>query len=83
MADTQKILTAALLGTAIGLAVGILMAPDKGSETRQRIADGGRKIADNLKEYANSGASAVTGLKDKLIRKKDSFSDKLVENSMG
>ena len=35
----QKIIIGTLSGLVAGVAIGLLIAPDKGSETRQRIAD--------------------------------------------
>ncbi len=44
--SAQKVLIGALSGLVAGVAIGILVAPAEGSETRQRIAD----TADNLKK---------------------------------
>ena len=45
--NTTKILGALLLGAAVGVAVGILLAPDKGSETRKKLADSASDLTDN------------------------------------
>ena len=71
MTNAQKILTATLAGAAAGMIAGILIAPDKGSATRQRIADTTRKVSDNVKEFTNNAASTINGMKDKLFKKKD------------
>ena len=42
--SVTKILLAAVTGLAAGIALGILFAPDKGSETRKKI----RKTVDDL-----------------------------------
>jgi len=46
--NTGKIIGALLAGAAIGGVLGILFAPDKGSETRKKIVSQGG----NLKDFA-------------------------------
>ncbi len=43
--SAQKVLIGALAGIVAGVAIGVLVAPAEGSETRQRISD----TADSLK----------------------------------
>jgi gas vesicle protein len=48
--NTGKIIGALLVGAAIGGALGILFAPDKGSVTRKKIAGKAGDLTDSLKE---------------------------------
>lgn len=48
--NTGKLIGALLLGAAIGGALGILFAPDKGSETRKKILSKGDDLTDALKQ---------------------------------
>lgn len=48
--NTGKLIGALLLGAVIGGALGILFAPDKGSETRKKILAKGEDLKDALKE---------------------------------
>ena len=53
--DTIKVIGALLAGALVGAALGILFAPDKGSETRARIATEAKDIAANIKKkFKNS-----------------------------
>ncbi len=59
--DTKKVIGALLVGTAIGAALGILFAPEKGSRTRQKISDTGEDLAEMLKDKFNT---FLEGVKD-------------------
>jgi gas vesicle protein len=48
--DTGKLIGAMLLGAAIGVGIGVLFAPNKGSETRKKIVDGLKDIAEELND---------------------------------
>lgn len=45
-----KVLVGVIAGAAVGALVGILFAPDKGSETRKKISKKGSDTIDELKE---------------------------------
>lgn len=51
--NTGKTVLALLAGAAIGAGLGILFAPDKGSETRRKIKEGLDHEKDNLKHRFN------------------------------
>lgn len=55
MKNTSKILVALGAGLAIGGLLGVLFAPDKGSVTRHKIAEGTKKFTDKLKAKVKSG----------------------------
>ncbi|HWY38274.1 MAG TPA: YtxH domain-containing protein [Bacteroidia bacterium] len=48
--NSGKLIGALLVGAAIGGALGILFAPDKGSETRKKIAGKTNDFTESLKE---------------------------------
>ncbi len=48
--NTGKLIGALLLGAAIGGTLGILFAPDKGTETRRKISSKGNDLTDAMKE---------------------------------
>lgn len=69
-------LLALLAGAAIGVTLGILFAPDKGSKTREKIKDG----LDNLKDDAKSKWDSLEEeTKERFSETKDNLKDS-VEN---
>ncbi len=48
--NSGKVIGALLVGAAIGGALGILFAPDKGSVTRKKLAGKADDLTDSLKE---------------------------------
>ena len=75
MKNTSKILIALGAGVAIGAVLGVLFAPDKGSETRHKIAEGGKKFADNFNRKIKLG-------KEKLQEEFSKTND-VMEEEMG
>ena len=63
MNNTTKILAAFAAGALAGAALGILFAPDKGSETRKKIGEEGKKIADSMKNKFLAGKDKFDMLK--------------------
>jgi len=48
--STSKLLIATVLGLAAGIGIGILIAPAKGSKTRQRLRKKVIQVAESLEE---------------------------------
>jgi gas vesicle protein len=51
--NSGKVIGAILIGAAIGGALGILFAPDKGSQTRKKIIGKSDDLTDAIKEKFN------------------------------
>jgi gas vesicle protein len=47
--DAKNLIGGLLAGAAIGVAIGMLLAPDSGERTRGKIAKGSRKLTDGVK----------------------------------
>ena len=70
--STSKTLVGFLAGAAIGAALGILFAPDKGTETRRKIAKQSNDLADDLKDKFTD---LVDGVKEKFSSLKSESED--------
>jgi gas vesicle protein len=67
MSDNSKVLIALLAGAAAGAALGILFAPEKGSETRDRLSDALKNLGDTIKDRAAEEIENLASLKDKVV----------------
>lgn len=74
--SAQRVLIATLTGFVAGVAVGLLVAPSSGSETRQRIADSATDFADNVKDkIRNLRGNAEDELGDLGFDTSDDYGD--------
>ena len=73
MNKNSKLLVALAAGIAAGAVLGVLFAPDKGSETRKKIKDEGRKMADEVKDKFNKGMDKFNEVKEGLKEKIEAF----------
>ncbi|MGN6438924.1 MAG: YtxH domain-containing protein [Agriterribacter sp.] len=78
MKADSKVLLGLLAGAAIGAIAGILFAPDKGSETRKKIAKNTADMGDQLK---NSFNDFVDTVKDKYRHAKHEAEDAVEKGS--
>ncbi|MXV14134.1 YtxH domain-containing protein [Hufsiella ginkgonis] len=67
MKDNTKVIVALLAGLAAGAALGILFAPDKGTETRDKLSDALKNLGDSIKDRAAEEIDHLAELKDKVI----------------
>jgi gas vesicle protein len=70
--STSKALLGFVAGAAVGAALGILFAPDKGTETRRKISEQSNDLADNLK---GKFTDLVDGVKEKFSSVKSETED--------
>ncbi|MGH2664206.1 YtxH domain-containing protein [Flavobacterium sp.] len=63
----SNVLLGVLGGVAVGAALGVLFAPDKGSNTRKKIVDKGKDYADNLKGKINEIKNEVNNKYERIL----------------
>ena len=72
--NTGNSILALLAGAAVGVGIGILFAPDKGSKTREKIKDGFDGMKDQAKSKFNTFENET---KEKFSNAKDDLKDKV------
>lgn len=73
--SSGKLLLGVLAGLAAGALVGILFAPDKGTETRKKIAKKSEDYVDEIKEKFNGLIDDLTQKMDATMAKADDTVD--------
>lgn len=85
--SSGKVISALLLGAAVGSILGILFAPDKGSETRRKISKKGNdltdamneKVQELIEEFKNE-TEAVKGKAKEFVSNEKSVIEQLKSN---
>ena len=72
MNNNGKLALGVLAGLAAGAVIGVLFAPDKGSETRRKITGKGKEYVDDLVDGLNN---TFTDLKESVTERFESAGD--------
>lgn len=85
MTSTTKVILGIVGAAAAGVVIGLLIAPEKGSETRKRIAKTTGDLADKLTNLFHDGREEYENLKDKARNIKASAEEKVsrVKENLG
>ncbi len=67
MNDSGKVVAALLAGLAAGAVLGVLFAPDKGTDTRDKINDSLADLGDAIKERTEEQVNQLNDLKEKVL----------------
>ncbi|MHA4806665.1 YtxH domain-containing protein [Flavitalea flava] len=72
--DNSKLVLGFIAGAVVGGALGVLLAPDKGSETRKKIKEKGFDMTDSLTDKFNEVTDkfneVVDGVKETFTKAK-------------
>ncbi len=71
MENYTKIAIGVAGGFLAGAILGILFAPDKGTETRAKIKNAGTNLSDNIQETINKGKDSLSTMKSNLKERVD------------
>jgi len=76
MTNSNKIILGLVGAAAVGIAVGILLAPEKGSDARKKIAETANDIASRVGEWVNTGKDKAEDLANTVGQKANQAVDK-------
>jgi len=79
MRTSSKIALGIVGAVAAGVVIGLLLAPEKGSETRKRIKRTAGEWADSLGQLYTDGKEGVTEAIEKIKRTKSTAEEKVNE----
>lgn len=68
MNTTSKIVLGLMGAAAVGALIGILVAPEKGSELRKKISNGAGEVADELGKLLKAGKEELANLKQTVSK---------------
>lgn len=71
--STGKVVLGALAGLATGAILGILFAPDKGVDTRKKIANKGKDSLDDLKQKYTDVIDTISSKFDSVKKDASNF----------
>ena len=74
--SSGKVIAGFLIGAAVGAVAGLLLAPEKGSVTRKKIADKASETGNSVKETLSE---KLDDLKEFVASKLDKVKDKMSE----
>jgi gas vesicle protein len=77
--STQKILIGTMTGIVAGIALGLLVAPAKGSETREKLSDLADNLKKKLKNIRGTTADELDELKEIFERETTGLKDDVRE----
>jgi gas vesicle protein len=66
-----------LSGVAAGAVVALLYAPDRGTETRRKVADSARRMTGNLKDNLEEGMDELSDTGERMYSKASGMAERM------
>jgi gas vesicle protein len=57
--NAKNLIGGMIVGIALGVAAGLLLAPSSGEKTRKKLVKGSMKLKNNVKDYVKSSVGAL------------------------
>ncbi len=76
--DAGKTILALFAGIAAGVALGVLLAPEKGEDTRNKISDTTNRITNDLREKVLDGINKLRAKKDQYAQATSDLADEIL-----
>lgn len=75
--QSGNVILGTLIGAAMGFAAGILLAPAKGSETREQLTEKGEDLKKSINDAADRAVASLKDLRESAERTVKKKSDEL------
>lgn len=79
MNNSGKFLLAFAAGALTGAVLGILFAPDKGTETRKKVRDAAKKLTEGCEKNMKRGRENLSEMKEALREKMETTKERMEE----
>lgn len=76
--EVGKTILALFAGIATGVAIGILIAPEKGEETRTKLTDATNKFSNDVRNKVVEGINKIREKKDEYARAASDMADEVL-----
>jgi len=81
MSNPNKIILGLIGAAAVGVVVGMLLAPEKGGDIRQNIADKASDIASRIGEFITTGKDKLGEAGENIVNKAKNFSGDVTQRA--